>query len=210
MTEPTELTSEQQKLAVAIFEYLSIVDGIYGAFHDACRGFHLVREQMINLQNYAKAQHGFEPDDSKDFLYGKGDPNQPSSTLLHKVSQGELKKRNEKDGINTQFTAAMCVIAIYQYWEDSYRARFAEALNLQTKELIADIFGDIRLIRIALVHKQGKCDKEIERCKILKWFKDGDLVQISEDRMEEIVAKVKAFLLEMRMKHLPAPQKSQE
>ena len=64
-------------------------------------------------------------------------------------------------------------------WERTYRNGFESLFQKITPNAIrpeADVMGDLRLIRHDLVHRvtADQCSK----CKILRWFRAGDLMQI--------------------------------
>lgn len=129
--------------------------------------------------------------DELQFLYGSGDPNNPKSTILHKTTQGELKHRNRKNGENTLFLGAMCLIAIYQFWDGKFRDEIAGELSITKEELLHDLIGDIRLMRHAIIHHGGIADDRISHCRCLRWFKPGDAIEINEERMKEIILRLR-------------------
>ena len=112
--------------------------------------------------------------------------------MLHQVTQGELKQRNQKNGENARFLGAMCVVSIYQFWEVRFRNEVAAELGVSRQSLQHNLFGDIRLIRIAILHHGGIAGKEIEKCTLLKWFKEGDEIRIDEDKMYDLIFKLRS------------------
>lgn len=133
--------------------------------------------------------------DALPFSYGKGDPSDPASLHLHAVTQGGLKARNAKDGRNHILLGQRFIVDVYTYWEDGYRSRIAEVLDVNRKTILADIFGDIRQIRISIIHHRGVALEDVEKCKILNWFKKGDLIQLTSDQFETIVFEVRKWLV---------------
>ncbi len=73
--------------------------------------------------------------DSLKYLYGKGDPNDPSTVLLHWSSQGQFRVRNEEHGANHRLIGQLCLVLTFEYWEGEYRQRIADVLGLERKEL---------------------------------------------------------------------------
>ncbi len=173
----------------SINDFWNQIDEIYGTFLDSTASYHAFRTRIVELQGSTSAQFGKSIDelDQLRFIYGKGPPTDPSTKTQHVITQGELKSRLDKNGHNTLFLANLCVVAIYQYWEDHFRARIAADLGLASGDFKSDLLGDIRQIRIAIVHHGGVGKKDIEKCKLLTWFKAGDVVRIDEDRLYEIV-----------------------
>jgi len=132
--------------------------------------------------------------DALAYSYGRGDPNDPNSLHLHAVTQGGLKARNAKGGRNHILLGQRFIVDIYTYWEDGYRSRIAEALSVSRATILADIFGDIRQIRMSIIHHRGVALPDVEKCRILNWFKSGDLIQLTSPQFEVIVVEVRKWL----------------
>jgi len=160
----------------AVNEFEEVVDHIYGVYLDATK---------LASIDYL---------DSVDMIYGKGVPDNPDSILLHRCSQKEYKERNTDKGINYKFIGNMALVSLYQYWEDHYRAKVADQFGLRKNELLAPIMGDIRLIRISIVHHAGVALREIEACEVLSWYKEGDAIFIDKDKVQEIILHVKKLI----------------
>lgn len=176
----------------SIRKFWETVDQIYGAYLDANSGFHAFREKITQIQSQMTTSSGgsLQDLDSRLFIHGHGDPNNADSRVLHKVTQGELKHRNRKNGENTLFLGSMSLVAIYQFWEDRFRGEISSEINIPREELKHDLLGDIRLIRIAIIHHGGIAKKEIEKCRVLKWFKEGDEIVIDEPRMDTLITEL--------------------
>lgn len=143
--------------------FLRIVDGLYGVYLDATLGFRRLLEYIDSTQAVASellASHGpevasVEHQDAQSWIYGLGNPNDPGAQVQHQTTTGEVKRRNRPGGGNYTFLANACVIALYSYWEDSFRGRIAEALGLKKSELKAPVMGDLRLLRNSIVHHRA-------------------------------------------------------
>ncbi|MFZ3165997.1 MAG: tetratricopeptide repeat protein [Candidatus Methanoperedens sp.] len=176
-------------------EFLEILDNIYGVYLDGTEGFSLVRNKIIEGQKNTNKIIGMSIEDLDNafFTYGKGDPRNSDSYNLHKCTQGKLKKRNEKDGDNDSIIANLCIVLIYQYWEDHYREQIAKELGHSNKnDLESDIMGDLRLLRISIIHHKAIAKKEVGKCKLLQWFEDGDKIYVNREMFEDIIFYIKA------------------
>ena len=129
--------------------------------------------------------------DSIPCMYCEGNPNLSGAVVLYSCSQKEFKEINSENGSNYKFIGSMCLITIYQYWEDYFRGEIARQLAVNKDEIISDIMGDLRLIRNSLIHHGGVALKEVEGCKVIKWFKEGDIIAINENRFKEIIFIIK-------------------
>jgi hypothetical protein len=108
----------------------------------------------------------------------------------------DYRDRLLPSGRNAHLIGNYLLIALYQHWEDSWRGRIARALKLEDKNTImSDYWGDLRLIRICLIHKKGIADKDVATKSILfQWFKEGDTIVLDRDRIEAIIVGLFQFL----------------
>lgn len=183
----------------ALFEFEKIVDYIYGVYLDATTGFSLVRKQIEDQQKIviqlfkithpelANVQHL----DNTAIIYGKGDPNTPEAIKLHRCTQLEYKDRNGESGSNFKFIGNMSLISLYQYWEDYYRSKVAKLFGIRKNELLAPIMGDLRRLRISIIHHAGDALKDVEQCEVLNWYKENDNIFIDKEKFEQIIFHVK-------------------
>ena len=88
----------------------------------------------------------------------------------------------------------MCLVTLYQYWEDNYRALLADALGVEKKQIQVPLFGELRRYRQAILHNRGIATSDMEECTILKWYKRGDHVLLNREKFEEIIDAVFEFL----------------
>jgi hypothetical protein len=181
-----------------INDFLKTVEEIYAVFLDSSHGFYLVHQQLTlsqlnTIQKNKEVQtdlNKLEYLDSLPFFYGKGNPNDVGSYILHKGTQGELKKRNQKDGNNYRFAGNMCLVNIYQYWEDYYRYEIAKVIGIEKSNVKIPIMGDINKLRRSIIHHNGIALDDVERTEILKWFKVGDEIYIDEKKMDELIMQI--------------------
>lgn len=184
-------------------DFLATVDAIYGAYLDATSGFrwnykHVIEQQeqsVISLRTTNPELATIEYLDTADWIYVKGDPSEPGFKPLHRSTQRDYKKRNVANGENYTFLANVCVISIYQDWEDEFRRKIAEAQGLTKADLKCSIMGDLRLLRHSIIHHAGVALPEVGQAELLKWFGSGDLIAVNELQMEAIVDEVKSFIV---------------
>lgn len=184
-----------------IEKFENVVDSIYGVYLDSTLGFIRIiewveknqRKHLQKLKVEDPANANMEYIESRKFIYGKGNPNLPSSVELHRTTVKELKNRNMTKGINYKFIGNLATVLLYQYWEDYYRQIFAKMLKKKKNELTVPIMGDIRLLRKSIIHHQGIALKEIESCELLKWFVEGDEIFIDKNKFDVIVYNIRLF-----------------
>jgi hypothetical protein len=196
----------KSELLKVVAEFREVVDGIYGTFLVARDGFWRVRESMVKLEKET-TEHleglGKErpelanlPYGGSDFSYGRFVPagSQPRYRHLHQVSTETIKQRNEEGGSNSRFTGNVCLVTLYQYWEDNYRGLLADVLGARKNQIQVPIFGEIAKYRHAILHNRGVATSDVEECAIFKWYKKGDQVLLDREKFEEIIDAVFQFL----------------
>ncbi len=191
----------------AITEFEQVVDYIYGVYLDATTGFEQLRKWFEEHQGKSleilKSSHPelaiIDYLDSVDMIYGKGDPNDPKSVVLHRCTQGEYKERNKQGGTNYKFLGNMALVGLYQYWEDYHRANIAALFGMEKNEFKSPIMGDLRRLRISIIHHAGIALKDVESCEVLKWYKQGDEMFIDKTKFEEIIFSVKSAINDWRI-----------
>ena len=151
------------------------VDAIYGTYLDACDGFSHVRARATEIED--ESVRSYEnlktrrPELSHlafggaEFSYGRVVPagSQPRYLHLHQVPVETLRRRNEEGGTNFQFIGNVCVVTLFQYWEDHYRSQFADDLGVEKSDLQVPIFGDLMRYRRAIIHNRAVATVEMEK-----------------------------------------------
>lgn len=197
------------KVSELLNEFRDIINAIYGVYFDSSRGFFLLSKALIDEQKRAiqllkktnPELANLEYLDKQKSCYVRGDPNKPDSVLLQVSTQAEQKARNEYGGANHKFIANMCLVSIYQYWEDEYREKIEQALELKKNTIQSDTMGDIRWLRESIIHNKGVAKKKVEKNKVLKWFKEGDEIYIDRNMLEEMISEIYKAIAELQRKY---------
>jgi len=199
----------------AIEEFEAIINAIYGVYLDSTTGFREIRERFEasqqNSLSLLKEKHPelatLEYLDQTLFIYGKGDPNSREAIWLHKCTQGQYKKRNSDDGLNFLFISNMALVSMYQFWEDHYRSAIAGLLG-ETKNSVSEpVMGDIRLLRHSIIHHAGIALPEVDRCEVLTWFREGEMIFLDKAKFEFTVSQIKKMLQRHKERHERAQQR---
>jgi len=171
-------------------EFLRKVYDIYGLYFDSIHGFVLVAAKIKEFQKTFLEKYkisSIEDFDKTSFIYGRGKPGSKDSYSMHISKMGKIKERNKKSGENYKIIANLCLVLIYQYWEDYYREKIANNNGYEKNELELDIFNDIRIIRRSIIHNSSIAIKDVKKLKFLKWFKKGDKIEIDTKQLEKII-----------------------
>ncbi|MBU3924839.1 MAG: hypothetical protein KKI14_04145 [Nanoarchaeota archaeon] len=181
-----------------IDEFLQVVDEIYGVYLDSTNGFCCIKEKTESTQKESCRRSNLTMQylNNRKVFYGKGNPNDPKSYPLHVCTQGEFKKRNEDNGKNYKVIANLCLVQIYQYWDSHYRNKIAEEIGKKTLEI--NIMGDLKYFRDSIIHHRGIALENIKKCKILKWHKVREEINIDREKCEEIIRSIKNQINNLR------------
>ena len=182
-----------------LVDFENLVTSVCGIYWMSTGGYRALMEEMNQVQKMQIRQlrrknprnANMEFVDSLPCMYCEGDPNLPGAVALYSCSQKEYKEMNSENGSNWQFIGKMCVITIYQYWEDYFRPEIAKQLGVEKDDIVSDIMGDLRLIRHSIIHRGGVALKEVENCKVLQWFREGDEISIDENKFKKIIFLIK-------------------
>jgi hypothetical protein len=182
-------------------EMRDVLKQVFGIMLDARQGFYHVAQKTEEVQKkllYQVPGATIQNLDASLYAYNDGppqhEPDDPKAPWLHRTTQGELKRRNRRGALNDVFIGNMCLVALYTYWEDEYRNKFATALGKPRDKVRVPVLGDVRLIRNSIVHHRAVALEEIEKCTTLLWFKAGDAIDISDDRFREMVRLIDSWL----------------
>jgi hypothetical protein len=187
-------------------EFMRLSYDLLGAYLDALGGLESIRNDVIRYQ--AKTIEGLKQSDpanaSEQFMdqqslsHEFGADQHGPRKLLHRTTQGEFKRRTSFGGLDARLLGYMMVALLYGSWEDKYREAFALALGHSKKDdLQSDLFGDLRKLRIAIIHNHGIATQDVESGKILRWFRRGDSMFISHEHVDRLFDHLDAYVTQL-------------
>ena len=174
-------------------------DRLHAFYHDATAGLVWFREKVASDQESERARYRgveFDTDEywnSKRLAYDRLFGQDFIASGLHVGTIEDARVRNEPDGSNFTTLANLCIIAFYDFWEDYLRREYFKAKGYHDvtdeelrKHASFDLWGDMRLLRNAIVHHRAIATKDIGSCKLIKWFQPGDPISMSPEQMRAI------------------------
>jgi hypothetical protein len=205
----------QQRAVLEIQDYMrGVINDIALVYAQSCHGYallaeHLEQERAAFLKQLSETVSTEEAHRLYDYVSQLLVHNSVPAEIQAPEAVGTLKdlhSRAQPKGENVAALGAFCLIALYQYWEDNWRPRLAEALAKPKNEIASDLWGDIRLIRICLIHKRGVADLAVaNESKELQWFSDGEAIIIDSPKFSELMARVRNFMERLPLIYEPAP-----
>jgi hypothetical protein len=160
--------------SLILWDFLRIMDRIYGMYSDSCAGGELFAEKIRGMMGQAR--------DRTVFLLVSDDPNAPDAKYNHAVKIGALIDRNAHDGENQVLLSRSCLVFLYTIW-DTVRPVYAQAVGCDQKEIVSDVFGDLRHYRHAIVHNDSRLAKQPAA---LKFIQLGELVSLRREQMDDL------------------------
>lgn len=193
-----------ESLVEIIAEYVDVIEETFGFYLDSVYGYNFLLKQFAKVQEEASKLLDFpiERLDTLPMSYGEGDPNLPGSEVYSYTTQGDFKTRINKHGTTSIKIGQMCVFQIYQYWEDHYRKKIAEAIGTSKNDINIDIFGDLRLIRNSIIHHRGIALPTIINCKKIKLFHQGQVIDFTQNDVIDLVDRIKKDLNEFKENYI--------
>jgi len=84
---------------------------------DSTQAFYLHKEKLEadQVKSSEKLNVSISYLDTCNYIFGIGDPNNPDSIILHECTQLDLKKRNDKGGMNYKIAGHLLVTSIFHY-----------------------------------------------------------------------------------------------
>jgi hypothetical protein len=110
---------------------------------------------------------------------------------LHRTRLQDLINRNSPGGSNWVFLALMCVVGVYQIWEEHSRGEIASALGVKKNEVTGEVFGEVRHLRGAVIHNRGYATREVARAKITPAFAEGTPIILDPQDLHEVFDSLK-------------------
>ncbi len=190
---------------------------------DAVAGFAFVRrhveQDQARARSYVKESEldseNFQ--DRRTFTYSKIFSEDFATSAIHSATQGEVKSRNVPGGSNFTTLGQLCLVSFYDFWNDYLRREYVIAkghldrhetdravIECRLKKYAShDLWGDLRLLRQSIVHKQGIATSDTSRCKLITWFKPGDPISLTPEHMRAIFLALLRYRNELFKEQFP-------
>jgi len=190
---PAIFTPEYSRIARSFIDFVNVQ---VGAYMDACSGF-AKNKSIVERQVHRYVRPNGTKRSTKDaprvMMTAVEDPTQPDVLMHRIVLVSEYIAANTVGGSNEQHHARAAITFLYAYWDEEVRPDLARALELTTNEIVSDIFGDLRLIRHAVLHNKGiLTDTAHQKLKLIgEHFIPNDVVSLPNAAMHRIFALIK-------------------
>ena len=82
--------------------------------------------------------------------------------------------------------AGTTITSIYQLWEDRFRSEIAKQTKLEKNAIKSDFFGDLRIVRQAIVHNNSQPISDLKNLKTLEFLGDENKLNLSSAAMNQV------------------------
>lgn len=116
-------------------------------------------------------------------FFGKGNPNSADASFQYWDTVGALTKKAGRDGENSRRLRRMAIVFAYTYWDVETRAALASICSREKNDIRHPAFADLNKLRQAIVHVNGRVDKDME---VMSFICRGDNVDLSNAQFSEL------------------------
>ena len=183
----------------------------FKAFLETCREYVVfygfVCDGMPSFRNWiADLMKTHSVSRSDPYRVGVGNPRQglyPAS-----LSIGEVLDKSDHDGEFRNLIAKLTIVAIFSMWEDRYRDEIAGELGLSERDgkprknhIESELMGDVRHIRICIVHRGSAISDDPPELKALKWTLPPGQLRVTREMMVRLMDQIND--MDLRVGHGP-------
>jgi hypothetical protein len=140
------------------------------------------------------------------------DPGRPDVIHQRTVRADDFVATNSEAGFNERQTCWAIIVFIYAYWDEEIRWQIAKIRGVVKDDVRVDVFGDLRLLRRAIVHDGGVLKaSDHAKLKVLSGVLQPDaLISPTHDEMHKIFVAIKGAIAGLILDytgHLPGAPK---
>lgn len=212
------------RLLELFWEFAGHIESLHTLYLDSIAGFSILHDRLLSHQRNMKkllGNHKYATEEFQDtcsMIYKHLCEKDFSPVSMSPVmKQGDIKDRTKNNGINYFLLGSHCVVSAYSYWEEYLRIEIGKAIGvldqnaknsdetrgILNKYVVNDFWGDMRHLRNSIIHKNGIANSHISKCKIFKWFKPGDAIELDYEKMRGIFLAMGAYRNELHSMSSP-------
>lgn len=179
---------DERKIKELAEELRRFVNQLHGVYLDSVTGFSYIHdivlknqrsiEEWLNRANPFCETASIDFQDICGFSYDSIIAEPFCAAGMIRSTQGEFKERNRPGGLNFRIIAEMYIVRLYAFWEDYFRKEYAKAKGIEKNDIKDNFWGDLGKLRNSIVHNKGIANNDVNRCKHLRWFSEGDLIDL--------------------------------
>lgn len=136
------------------------------------------------------------------------DPSSPDAVHIRIIRADDLIAVNSNQGFNEQQVCWSIIVFLFTYWEETVRSNIARVRGIHHDEVRVNAFGDLRLIRNAIIHHKGVLSKAHHKQLVVvkELFEPEMQVRPTHTEMHKLLIAMKQGIAEILLHyvgHLP-------
>ena len=173
-----------------IQDFINFLGDQQGMYMDALAGFaghYTETERQVHRDLRATGER-FDNAGTRTVIFTSyEDSTKPDVIHRRIIRAADYLRANAPGGSNERQQANALLVFIYTYWELETRPRLARTNGCEPNAIKADIMGDLRILRHAILHARGivRAD-DTRRLKKITWLKVDEELHISLEQMKQI------------------------
>ncbi len=139
------------------------------------------------------------------------------SDVIHQrtIRADEFITANSEAGFNEQQVCWAIIVFIFAYWDEKIRPQIAKIRGVKLDEVRINAFGDLRVLRISIVHKGGVLGAANHaKLKVFNGLCQADAkISLTHDQMHTIFVAIKSAIGSLILEytaHLPGAPKPED
>ena len=153
------------------------LEALYGYEVETSEAYREWNKKLKGIVTDQRNQTGIE----NSLIFGTSNPDEPDANYQYARTFGSLIEISGKDGSNARLARRSIIALAYALWEDVYRKKICDECGEGEKnKIVSDVFGDLREYRHAILHREGRLDKDP---KVIRLVKKGEIVSLTGEDM---------------------------
>jgi len=143
------------------------------------------------------------------------DPTRPDIIHNRTVRADEYISLNSEAGFNEQQICWSIIVFMFTYWDEVVRPEIARVRGVQPNDIRIEAFGDLRIMRKAIVHNKGVVTqvKHMELKVLAKLCEPGVKIAPTHEQMHSLFVAIKKAIAGLLLEysgHLPGAPSADE
>lgn len=143
------------------------------------------------------------------------DPARPDVIHQRIIRADEFITSNSEAGFNEQQVCWSIIVFVFAFWDEEIRPQIAKIRGVKPDEVKIDAFGDLRVLRISIVHNGGVLKAaDHAKLRVLKGICQANAkISLTHDQMHSIFVAIKSAIGSLILEYtsnLPGAPKPEE
>lgn len=186
---------------IALRDFIDFVNAQVGVYMDGLAGFQgnvaRVSRQVARIQR--KVGQRTEAGVPVMVWASFEDPTRPDAIHHRIIRAQDFVRANEEAGLNEQQLCRSIIVFMFAFWDEEIRPQVAAARGVDPNEIKVDVFGDLRIVRNAIIHTQSvlSVQDHSRLRKLAPLLKAGGKIVLGHEEMHQLFVAIKQAITEL-------------